>query len=150
MFIEGIIDRLNNPELQKGDNEGRMVLDGTIGEYLEHYDNHFLDLFLSHASGKYLDLHGLEYNVLRREDESDISYKNRIIIEKSIIQNIDNFLNLNTVLWVHFNGITGGNVLSSRNHYLKNKHDGDYILVCYSENKDYLTNKFILEDILWV
>ena len=34
MFIEGIIERLNNSELKKSDNEGRIVLDGTIGEYL--------------------------------------------------------------------------------------------------------------------
>ena len=74
MFIEGIIERLNNSELKKLDNEGRIVLDGTIGEYLENYNNHFLDLFLLHADGKYLDLHGLEYNIIRKEDESDISY----------------------------------------------------------------------------
>lgn len=150
MFIEGIIERLNNPELKKLDNEGRIVLDGTIGEYLENYNNHFLDLFLLRASGKYLDLHGLEYNIIRKEDESDISYRNRIITEKSIIQNIDNFLNLNTDLWVHFEDVTGGDTLTSRNPYLKTKHEGNYVLICFSENKDYLTDKFILEDILWV
>ena len=150
MFIEGIIQRLNNPELEKLDNGGRIVLDGTIGEYLENYDNHFLDLFLLRASGKYLDLHGLEYNIIRKEDESDISYRNRIITEKSIIQNIENFLNLNTVIWVYFSGVTDGNRLTSRNPYLKNKHENNYVLICFSENKDYLTDKFILEDILWV
>ena len=150
MFIEGIIERLNNSELKKSDNEGRIVLDGTIGEYLENYNNHFLDLFLLHATGKYLDLHGLEYNIIRKEDESDISYRNRIITEKSIIQNIGNFLNLNTSLWVYFGGVTDGETLTSRNPYLKNKHDNEYVLICFSENKDYLTDKFILEDILWV
>ncbi len=150
MFIEGIIQRLNNPELKKSDNDGRIVLDGTIGEYLENYNNHFLDLFLKHATGKYLDLHGLEYNIIRKEDESDISYRNRIITEKSIIQNIDNFLNLDTSLWVYFRGVTDGDTLTSRNPYLKNKHDDNYVLICFSENKDYLTDKFILEDILWV
>lgn len=150
MFIEGMIDRLNNSELKKSDNEGRIVLDGTIGEYLENYNNHFLDLFLLHASGDYLDLHGLEYDIIRKENESDISYRNRIIIEKSIIQNIDNFLNLDTDLWVHLQGVTDGNTLTSRNEYLKNNHDGDYVLICYSENKDYLTDKFILGDVLWV
>ena len=150
MFIEGIIERLNNSELKKSDNEGRIVLDGTIGEYLENYNNHFLDLFLLHATGKYLDLHRLEYNIIRKEDESDISYRNRIITEKSIIQNIGNFLNLNTSLWVYFNGVTDGETLTSRNPYLKNKHHDGYVLICFSENKDYLTDKFILEDILWV
>ena len=150
MFIEGIIQRLNNPELKKSDNGGRIVLDGTIGEYLENYNNHFLDLFLKHATGKYLDLHGLEYNIIRKEDESDISYRNRIITEKSIIQNIDNFLNLDTSLWVHFRGVTDGDTLTSRNPYLKNKHNDNYVLICFSENKDYLTDKFILEDVLWV
>jgi hypothetical protein len=150
MFIEGIIERLNNPALKKQDNEGRIVLDGTIGEYLENYDNHFLDLFLLRAHGKYLDLHGLEYNIIRKEDESDISYRNRIITEKSIVQNIDNFLNLNTDIWVYFNDVTSGDTLTSRNPYLKNKHEDNYVLICFSENKDYLTDKFILGDILWV
>ena len=150
MYTEGIIQRLNNPALKKSDNVGRIVLDGTIGEYLENYDNHFLDLFLNHAGGKYLDLHGLEYDVIRRENESDISYRNRIITEKSIIQNIDNFLNLNSDLWVYFTGVIDGDTLTSRNPYLKNKHEEDYVLICFSENKDYLTDKFILEDILWV
>ena len=30
MYIEGILERLNNSELQKTDNQGRIVLDGTI------------------------------------------------------------------------------------------------------------------------
>ena len=36
MYIEGIIERLNNPHLHNTTNPGRKVIDGTIAEYLEH------------------------------------------------------------------------------------------------------------------
>lgn len=148
-YIEGIINRLNNKELQKEDNPGRMVLDGTIGEYLENYDNHVLDMFLVTATGKYLDLHGEQYKMFRRPGESDASFRNRILVEQSIVQSTSDFLKLNVVLLVYFDGLLSNNVLSSRNPYLKIEHDEDYIFLATGEDCDYLRNKFILEDILW-
>ena len=148
-FIEGILNRLNNDELQKEDNPGRIVLDGTIGEYLENYDNHVLDMFLVTASGKYLDLHGEQYKMFRRPGESDVSFRNRIMIEKSIVQSSTDFLKLNVVLWVYFNDILDKNVLSSRNPYLKNEHTGDYIFLATGDDSEYIRNKFIVEDIKW-
>lgn len=148
-FIEGILNRLNNDELQKEDNPGRMVLDGTIVEYLENYDNHVLDMFLVTATGKYLDLHGEQYKMFRRQGESDDSFRNRILVEQSIVQSSTDFLKLNVVLWVYFDNILDKNVLSSRNPYLKNEHDEDFIFLATGEDSDYIKNKFIVGDIKW-
>ena len=153
MYTEQIINRLNNEALQQEDNPGRKVIDGTIGEYLERYDNHLLDLFVAFASGKYLDLHAQELNLIRREDESDISLRNRIITELTIKQSTNDFLKANADLWVFFNDLLENkNVLSSRNQYLKEKHEEGYLFIGYAENidKEYLNSKFFLEDILWV
>ena len=150
MYIEAILERLNNPELQKEDNSGRIVLDGTVGEYLEQFNNHFEDLFLTKATGKYLDLHGSLYNLFRRENESDNDFRQRILNEEFIVQSTEDFLSLDIVLWVYFTDILDKNVLSSRNPYLKDNHDTGYVFLGTGEDTDYLKSKFILEDILWV
>ena len=151
MYTESIIERLNNPELLKEDNPGRMVLDGTICEYLENYDNHIYDCFITRATGKYLDLHASEYDIFRRPGESDISLRNRLLVEIRIIQNTDNIRELSDNLWVFVYGVLDDkNVLTSRNPYLKELHDSDYVFIVSSTNKDYIKSKFLLRDILWV
>ena len=142
---------MNNPELKKLDNPGRKVLDGTICEYLENYDNHMYDCFITRASGKFLDLHASEYDIFRRPGESDISLRNRLLVEIRIIQNTENIMDLSENLWVYLDDILDDkNVLTSRNPYLKELHDYDYVFIVSSTNKDYIKSKFILEDILWV
>ena len=150
MYIEGIIDRMANPELEKENNPGRMVLDGTIGEYLERYNNHIYDVFLTRATGKYLDVHGALYEIFRQENESDEDYRRRILTEESIVQSTSDFLALNIVLWVYFTDILNKDVLSSRNPHLKEEHDTNYVFMATGEDADYVKNKFILEDIVWV
>ena len=150
MYIESILERINNPELQKPDNPGRMVLDGTIGEYLENYNNHLYDLFLTRAEGKYLDLHGEIFGLYRHENESDFAFRQRILTDERIVQSISDFLALDVVLWVYFNDILDKNVLSSRNTYLKNEHENGFVFLATGSDEDYIKNKFILEDIKWV
>ena len=153
MYIEHLVELMNNPALKKEDNPGRLVLEGTICEYLENYDNHLYDLFLTFAKGKYLDLHGKELNVFRRENESDTSYRNRILIELSLKQSSDNFLRVNTDFWVYLdNVLENRDVLTSRNPYLKDNHDSEYIYIAYASDidRDYLKSKFLIGDILWV
>lgn len=151
MYIESLTERLNNPELLKEDNPGRMVLDGTICEYLENYDNHIYDCFITRAEGRYLDLHASEYDIFRRPGESDISLRNRLLVEIRIIQNTDNICDLSENLWVYLDDVLEDkNVLTSRNPYLKELHDDDFVFIVSSSNKDYIKSKFLLEDILWV
>lgn len=154
MYIEGIIDRLNNPYLKSKNNEGRLVLDGTIGEYLENYNNNFKNYFLSRASGKWLDLHGLDYGILRLDNESDKHYRERIMLINSILMRILDFNNLNINLWVYDSNVAEGNdYLTSRNTYLQiDRNHGLPNFLGYADDftKEYVSNKFIGGEILWL
>lgn len=150
IYTQGIIDRLNHPELKNKDNPFRIVLDGTVGEYLENYDNHILDLFLTRAKGKYLDIHGEIFGMYRREGEDDESFRERILLDESIVQSTSDFLKLDIGLWVYRAGVTDNNVLTSRNPYLKDLHDEGYIFICSGADSEYIQSKFLVNDILWV
>ena len=150
MYTEEVLSRLNNPVLQNPNNPGRIVLDGTVFEYLEHYDNHILDMFLVKADGSYLDAHGKDFGIYRRENESDDDYRNRILLEQSMLDTTSDFSKLDINLWVYFDDVLDKNQLTSRNEYLKDRHDPDYVFIASGSDKDYLIGKFILEDVLWV
>ena len=154
MYIEGIIDRLNNPYLKSENNKGRQVLDGTIGEYLENYDNNFKNYFLVRATGKWLDLHGLDCGILRLENESDNHYRERILLINSILMKIPDFIKLNVNLWVYDGNIVEGrDFLTSRNTYLqKDRNHSSPNFLGYADDltKEFINNKFITGEILWL
>lgn len=150
MYTEEVLGRLNNPALQDPNNPGRIVLDGTVFEYLENYDNHLLDMFLTRADGSYLDAHGKDFGIFRRENESDDDYRNRILLERSMLDTTSDFSKLDVELWVYFDDVLDKNQLTSRNEYLKEEHDLDYVFIASGTDKEYLENKFILSDVLWV
>ena len=150
LYTNSIIEQLNNPELENPDNPFRKILDGTVGEYLANYDNHIYDLFLTRASGGYLDRHGEMYGLYRREDESDASFRQRIWMEEFIVQSTSDFLSLDVMLWVYFEDILDKNVLSSRNPYLKNEHDTGFMFLATGSDSEYIQGKFFVGDILWI
>ena len=151
MFIEGICGRLNNSALQDTGNPFRIVLDGTLGEYLSNYDNHVLDMFLSRAEGSYLDCHGKDFGIFRRENESDTAYRARILVEQNLLQNTVDFSKLDLSFWVYQTGVIDDkDTLTSRNPYLKDEHDSGYVFIVTGSDADYLQGKFIMEDLLWV
>ena len=81
-FGEEILYNLGvNSSLNKPDNPMGRLIDNTIGEWLtrKNEEPFFEQFFLQEATGKYLDLHGKDYNVKRRLDESDEDYRKRII-----------------------------------------------------------------------
>ena len=149
IYTKSIIEMLNHPALQNEDNPFRKVLDGTVGEYLSQYDNHIFDLFLTRATGKFLDRHGEIYGMYRHEGEDDKSFRQRILLESSIVQSTSDFLKLDIALWVYFSDILDKNVLSSRNPYLKGEHDEPYVFLATGSDSEYIQNKFFVEDILW-
>ena len=149
LYTNSIIEQLNNPELENPDNPFRKILDGTVGEYLANYDNHIYDLFLTRATGGYLDRHGEMYKLYRREDESDASFRQRIWMEEFIVQSTSDFLSLDIMLWVYFDDILDKNVLSSRNPYLKNEHDTGFMFLATGSDSEYIQGKFFVGDILW-
>lgn len=150
MFIEGILERLNNESLQKPNNQGRIILDGTLGSYLDHFDNHLLDMFLVTADGSYLDAHGKDFGIFRRENESDDNYRNRILLERSMLDTTSDFSKLDVELWIYFDDVMDKNQLTSRNEYLKEESDDNFAFIASGSDKEYLQNRFILNDILWV
>lgn len=160
MYIESIIDNLNNPYLKQTINEGRKVLDGTIGEYLEQYDTDmFSYIFLNRATGKYLDIIGEEYGLIRKEDETDNAFRNRINIEKTFLESTNDFKKIDVQLFTYnqyfINELNNTSSKSwhmvSENTLIRNN-DRDYMFIGVTdeETKEYVKNKFIVEDILWV
>lgn len=160
MYIETIIDNLNNPYLKINNNTGRMVLDGTIGEYLEEYDDDiFSYLFLNRATGKFLDIIGKEYGLIRKEEETDNAFRNRINIEKTFIESTVDFKKLDIQLFTYNEYFidelnddesTEWHIVSSNTLIRNNDRDYMFIGVADEETEEYVKNKFILEDILWV
>jgi len=83
-FMDSLVERLPlHSALQKPSNQGRKVLDYTVGEFMDNYDATELleGMFITSATGGYLDLWGRQYKVTRRPDETDDSYRERIIQE---------------------------------------------------------------------
>lgn len=80
-FGELIIERLSKTTGLTLDSDMGRLIDYTIGEWLQRENDEmfFEQFFLQEATGKYLDLHGKEYGVLRRIDESDEDYRKRIV-----------------------------------------------------------------------
>ncbi len=150
IYAKGIIERINNEALHDENNDFVRVLDGTVGEYLENRQNHFLDVFLTTAQGDYLDIHGKIFGIFRKKDESDEEYRNRIILNKSILQRTTDFSKLDIGLWIYKDGVTDKDTLTSRNPYLKEEHDEDYIFIVSGNDIQYLEKKFLLNDILFV
>lgn len=150
VYTRGIVERLNNESLQDENNDFTIVLDGCLGEYLTNRDNHFLDTFLITATGKYLDIHADIFGLKRRENETDESFRQRIITDETLIERTTDFEKLDCQLWVYKDDVDKKNVLTSRNPYLKKFHDDDYVFIATGSDSNYIKNKFLLNDILWV
>lgn len=77
----GIIERLPvNSQLQNPNNQMHIIIQNTIGELLDNFEIDYDQFFLQDATGKYLDLHGKQYGIGRKNNESDEEYRNRIIL----------------------------------------------------------------------
>ena len=77
----GIIERLPvNSQLQNPDNPMHIIIQNAIGELLDNFEIDYDQFFLQDATGKYLDLHGKQYGIGRKNNESDEEYRNRIIL----------------------------------------------------------------------
>lgn len=150
VYTKGILEKIANESLHDENNDFVKVLDGCVGEYLENRNNHFLDTFLVMAEGNFLDIHGKMYGIFRKRDESDEDYRNRIILNKSLLQRTSDFNKLDIGFWVYRDGITDKDTLTSRNPYLKEKHSDNYVFIISGNDINYLEKKFLLNDILFV
>lgn len=137
-------------KLQQSDNPLRIVLDRTVGEWLDNFSQPFEQLFLMSATGGWLDAHGRDYGVPRRIDEDDESYRQRIIYEKldhltpALLNNV-----YNVQLFSYRNDFdVTDNTLVSDNPYIDN---GGYLGLADSDTMDILDKKFILDSgVTWL
>lgn len=108
---KGIIERLHpDTPLRNNSNGGNKFIHNTIGEYLDNYVRRDLkkQLFLLHATGKYLDIHGEEREVKRNPDESDDAYRERILLEKHMHNTIPELKARGVRFWDYVSGLGSG------------------------------------------
>ena len=136
--------------LQRKDNQLRIVLDRTVGEWLDNFSQPYEQLFLTSATGGWLDAHGKDYGVPRRIDEDDESYRQRIIYEKldhltpALLNNV-----YNVKLFSYRSDFdVTDNTLVSDNPYIDN---GGYLGLADLDTMDILDKKFILDSgVTWL
>ena len=153
MFGEEIIDRLNeNCQLRQESNPARKLINNTIGEWLDNFNDtsFFEQLFLNEAKGKYLDIHGQAYNVYRQLEESDEEYRQRIVYE--VLEHLTyNYLNDVYKIGMYKGSHTfdiQDNTLVSDNPYLFND---EIICTASDEIQSILNHKFVLDNrIIWL
>ena len=137
-------------KLQQADNPLRIVLDRTVGEWLDNFSQPFDELFLMSATGGWLDAWGKDYGVPRRLDEDDESYRQRIVYEKldhltpSLLADV-----YNVRLFSYRNDFdVTDNTLVSDNPYIDN---GGYLGLADQDTMDILDKKFILDSgVTWI
>ena len=108
---KGIIERLHpDTPLRNNSNGGNKFIHNTIGEYLDNYVRRDLkkQLFILHATGKYLDIHGEERGVKRNQDESDDAYRERILLEKHMHNTIPELKARGVRFWDYVSGLGSG------------------------------------------
>ena len=109
-FGKQILKRLHPfSPLQNPNNDGHIVIDNTIGEWLDDWESQdrVKQFFILHATGKYLDLHGNAKSVPRKEGEDDESYRQRILRERGMLNSIHDWKEAGVTFWDSVNSITG-------------------------------------------
>ena len=150
VFMEMLVELLPlGSALQKEDNELRKVLDRSVGEFMDSLELPFDELFLTSATGGWLDAHGKDYGVTRRLDEDDESYRERIVFEKLEYLTVGNLIGiygLDLFAFVSdFDPVD--NMLTSDNPYLSSRYMG----VADETTRDILDKKFVLgAEVTWL
>ena len=124
------------------------LVNNTIGYFLEkleeeieHINN---GLFIESAEGKYLDLHGKDYGLPRKEGESDEDYRNRLLIEPLDKFNLTTLYEVYDVQLLTYKSDKTDLTLLSDNHLLSN----EYFIDCSNELWTIINNKFIVGNVL--
>lgn len=151
VFGDGLIERLNmESSLQDPTNPMHRILNNGVGGWLDDYDENSLQeqVFIDSSTGNYLDLHGKEYGVKRKVDESDEDYKERIILEslgKLTVEYLSEVYGLDLYVYIQDFSMSD-NTLSSRNPYLATT-DG-FMSVVPISIQNLLNKKFVLDSAL--
>ena len=150
VFMEMLVELLPlGSALQKEDNELRKVLDRSVGEFMDSLELPFDELFLTSATGGWLDAHGKDYGVTRRLDEDDESYRERIVFEKLEYLTVGNLIGIYGLeLFAFVSDFDPvDNMLTSDNPYLSSRYMG----VADETTRDILDKKFVLgAEVTWL
>lgn len=149
---EAFLDLLSeNSSLKNENNPVRKVILNTVGEWLDNHsiDNLMDNLFITTATGKYLDLFGEDFGVPRRLGENDDDYRKRIFFEKLeylTAGNLIEFYDLTLYSFVE-NYAFSNNQLTSDNPYISS----DYMSFASIDLQKILNDKFVLDGgITWL
>lgn len=122
-YGEEIINRTGNDNLIDKTNPMNIILNNSVGEWLQQKDNEnfFEQFFLQDADGAYLDLHGNDFGVKRKLNESDEDYRQRIIYESLSNLTVNFLLDVyNVELYTFVDDFdVDDNYLTSDNPYFK-------------------------------
>ena len=144
-FVDMLVEMLPmHSELQKEDNPFRKVLDRTVGAYMDDFEIPYEQIFLTSATGGWLDAHGKDYGIPRKIDETDEHYRERIIYEKLdhlTPQLLKDMYNVELFTYRNDFDVTE-NTLVSDNPYINN---GGFLGLTDSDTTDILDKKFILD-----
>lgn len=144
-YGEEILERLpENSSLKMKNNPARKIIDNSLGEWLDNYDDNFENLFLNESVGEYIDCHGREYGVYRKIDESDEDYKKRIIYQILGHLTADYLINIYKVnLYVNIpNYNPNNNELTSDNYYING--ENGFMASADETTQSILNKKFVL------
>ena len=149
-FVDMLCDMLPlHSAIQKSDNPLRRVLDKSVGEWMDGFEQPYDELFLSTASGGWLDAHGRDYGVPRKLDETDEDYRERIVYEKLdhlTVGLLYTVYGLDLFVFVEdFDPLE--NTLTSDNPHISNK----YMSIADEDLQSILNGKFVLEgEVTWI
>ena len=150
-FVDMLVEMLPmHSELQKEDNPFRKVLDRTVGAYMDDFEIPYEQIFLTSATGGWLDAHGKDYGIPRKIDETDEHYRERIIYEKldHLTPQLLKYM-YNVELFTYRDDFdVENNTLVSDNPYLLNK---NVIGLSDEQTLGILDKKFIVDNtITWI
>lgn len=152
-FMNALVDLLpEHNSLKNKNNDLFKVLDKSVGEWFDNYNilDFYNQLFLTTATGKYLDLHGKDYGITRKNFESDDDYRNRIIISSlkhltpaylKVLYDLELYVNV-PIFNIKNNDLTSNNPYINQHGYM-------------AENKnnimDSIKSKFIIDAVFsWI
>ena len=149
-FVDMLVEMLPlHSAIQREGNPLRRVLDKSVGEWMDGFEQPYDELFLSTASGSWLDAHGRDYGVPRKLDEDDESYRERIVYEKLdhlTVGLLYTVYGLDLFVFVEdFDPLE--NTLTSDNPHISNK----YMSIADEDLQAILNGKFVLEgEVTWI
>ena len=149
-FVDMLVEMLPlHSAIQREGNPLRRVLDKSVGEWMDGFEQPYDELFLSTASGGWLDAHGRDYGVSRKLDEDDESYRERIVYEKLdhlTVGLLYTVYGLDLFVFVEdFDPLE--NTLTSDNPHISNK----YMSIADEDLQSILNGKFVLEgEVTWI